>query len=276
MEEALDYPVVGIGANVDDDSPGVQNIYSSYVEAVYNAGCVPMIIPLPDINLKHLYGPLAARALHNADGLLLSGGNDVDAAIYGEDNMPYNGSFSEERDRFELALAKCAARMKKPILGICRGVQLLNVAMGGTLFQDIGKQHRDGSVLMHSQKAASYSTVHKITFSRDSKIACILLAPEELDENADEGGFVSIGVNSFHHQAVKGVAPGFKASAHSSDGIIEAIEPDGTSIEMHPFTIGVQWHPERLWRHHAHAERLFRQYADACRAQASLMGVSRG
>jgi putative glutamine amidotransferase len=257
------YPIIGIGANVDDDEPRVQNIYESYVDAIYNVGCIPLIIPLPNILLKREYEALAAHTAGAVDGVMLSGGNDVNAVLYGEDNMPFNGSFSEERDLFETALAGCAAKLGKPILGICRGVQILNVAMGGTLFQDIEKQNKEGSILMHYQKAPSYSAVHRVNLTPDSKIADILLEPGEAASSGD-GAQLSVSVNSFHHQAVRDVAPGFTASAHSGDGIIEAIEPVRGNENVHPFTIGVQWHPERMWKHHEHAKRLFVRFAKAC------------
>jgi putative glutamine amidotransferase len=261
------YPIIGIGANVDDDAPGVQNIYESYVDAVYNAGCLPLIIPLPNILLKREYEALADRAAAMFDGLMLSGGNDVNAMLYGEENMPFNGSFSEERDLFETALAQCAARLRKPILGICRGVQMLNVAMGGTLFQDIERQNEGTRIFMHRQKAPSYSAVHSVTFSPDSEIAGILLEPDEITSGAP----LSVRVNSFHHQAVRDVAPGFTASAHSGDGIIEAIEPVRGNENTHPFTIGVQWHPERMWKHHRHAKRLFTRFAEACKGKEDVI-----
>ncbi|MDR3280675.1 MAG: gamma-glutamyl-gamma-aminobutyrate hydrolase family protein [Synergistaceae bacterium] len=268
------YPIVGIGANVDDDQPGVQNIYESYVEAVYSAGCLPLIIPLPNIKLKHMYESLAERAVGSLDAILLSGGDDVDAALYGEENMPYNGSFSEERDLFEIALARRAARMRKPVLGICRGVQILNVAMGGTLYQDIEHQSEGKRTLMHRQKAPSYSAVHKVKVRWGSRVASLLLDIDELEEktNKSEDGFVTVDVNSFHHQAVKDVAPGFAATAFAPDGIIEAIEP-ASSGDMHPFTLGVQWHPERMWKHHSHAERLFKQLAEAAGEAANTSHI---
>jgi putative glutamine amidotransferase len=259
------YPIVGISANIDYDSQGVQNIYDSYVDAVYDAGCLPFIIPMPAISLKNRYGAFARRAMECADGLLLSGGNDVDAQLYGEDNMPFNGSFSEERDLFETALVKAAAEMKKPVFGLCRGVQMLNAAMGGTLYQDIERQNADGSALMHRQKAPSYSAVHRVTIGKGSILENIVLnAPPEDDEpRKDPDGRVAIRVNSFHHQAVKDVARGFKASAFAGDGIIEAIEPEPDNAAAHPFTIGVQWHPERMFKHHAHARALFARFAEA-------------
>jgi putative glutamine amidotransferase len=248
------YPIVGIGANVSDDSPEAQNIRESYVDAVYSVGCLPVVIPLPGISLKREYEALASRAIGLVDGLLLSGGGDMDANIFGEENMPYNGSFSEERDLFEIALTKSAVGMKKPILGICRGMQVLNVAMGGTLYQDIERQHGGKKILMHRQKAPAHSAVHSVRCGIGTKIAAISL---------DEGP-LAIGTNSFHHQAVRNVAPGFAASANTSDGITEAMEPAAGSEIIHPFTIGVQWHPELMWKHHAHAKRLFLAFAEAC------------
>jgi putative glutamine amidotransferase len=260
---AKKYPIIGIGANVDDDKPGVQNIYESYVDAVYSAGCLPLIIPLPNILLKDEYEALSERAVGAADGIMLSGGDDVNAALYGEENMPFNGSFSEERDLFETALIRCAIKRGKPVLGICRGAQILNVAMGGTLFQDIERQNEGKRVFMHYQKAPSYSAVHDVKFSPDSGIAGILLETGEIERH-EGGADLSVSVNSFHHQAVRGVAPGFIASARSGDGIIEAIEPAPDNEATHPFTIGVQWHPERMWKHHRHAKRLFTRFAEAC------------
>ena len=259
------YPIVGIGANVDDDSPEMQNIYDSYLNAVYGAGCLPFIIPLTDISVKDEYEALARHAIERVDGLLLSGGDDVDAQLYGEDNMPFNGGFSEERDLFEIALVRVAAEMKKPIFGICRGAQLLNVAMGGTLYQDIENQRADKNVLMHRQKAPSHSAVHSVAIERGSVLESIILAALTGDDerHKDHAGRVRIGVNSFHHQAVKDVARGFKASAFAGDGIIEAIEPEPGNGAAHHFTIGVQWHPERMFKYHAHARALFAKFAGA-------------
>jgi putative glutamine amidotransferase len=255
METKLDagYPVIGVSANIDENKLDVQNIYSSYIGAIYHARLIPFLLPVPDITLRDSYAGLAREMVSRLSGLLLTGGDDVNAALYGEENFPFNGCFTEERDLFELELSRAAVAQKKPVLGICRGIQLLNVSMGGTLFQDIEKQNPEKTLLMHAQKCPSYSAVHDAIVEPGSQISRILFA-------APDGGRVR--VNSFHHQAVKDAAPGFAVSARATDGIIEAIEPKGK--DAHPFTIGVQWHPERMWRHHEHAANLFAAFAEAC------------
>jgi putative glutamine amidotransferase len=268
MPHEHDYPFVGVSINIDSDHPNEQNIHESYTESLYQARCIPFIIPLPRIDLKGSYPALADKAIERLDGLLLTGGDDVDAKRYDEENLSFNGDFSEERDLFEIELCKSAARRKKPILGICRGIQLLNVAMGGTLFQDIERQNAGKKPIMHYQKAPSYSCVHYIKIEPGSQISRALQLSDESCETiaAGEDGFLSIQVNSFHHQGVKDVAPGFKVSAFASDGIVEAIEPkDGSDLNLHAFTVGVQWHPERMWKHHKTAKNLFLKFADVCK-----------
>ena len=251
-------PCIGVTANMDGNKIDTQTIYSSYVDAMYHANAIPMILPIPDITLKESYGKLAERMISGVSGLFLTGGDDVSGLLYGEENLAFNGSFTEERDLFEIALCRAAAKQKKPILGVCRGIQLLNIAMGGTLFQDIAKQNPQKTLLLHGQQAPSYSGAHDVLLVPGSRVAG-LLAP-------DEPVAPRVTVNSFHHQAVKDAAPGFMASAAASDGIIEAIEPvDPQNGDMHPFTIGVQWHPERMWKLHAHARRLFSAFTEACR-----------
>jgi putative glutamine amidotransferase len=250
-------PFIGVTANIDGNKIETQTIYTSYVDAVYHASAIPIILPIPDITLKDSYGKIAELMISGVSGLFLTGGDDVSGMLYGEENFAFNGSFTEERDLFEISLCRAAAKQKKPILGVCRGIQLLNVAMGGTLFQDITKQNPKKTLLLHAQQAPSYSGAHDVLLAPGSQAARLLVP--------DEPGAPRITVNSFHHQAVKGTAPGFMASAEASDGIIEAIEPvNPQNGDMHPFTIGVQWHPERMWKLHAHARRLFSAFAEAC------------
>jgi putative glutamine amidotransferase len=177
-----------------------------------------------------------ADALKGLGGLLLSGGEDVEPARYGEPVHQNTVDLDEKRDAFELALIEEARRRSLPILAICRGIQVLNVACGGTLFQDIPSQVP--GALEHSFKVPPhepYSLAHEMWLDKDTLLAK-LMRERLSDADACE-------VNSRHHQAVKDVAPGFRVSATAPDGVIEAIEDPGA-----PFCLGVQFHPENFWR----------------------------
>lgn len=167
------------------------------------------------------------------DGILISGGSDIDPKHYGEDNLPGNGNISPLRDFSELFLAKMAMEKNKPILGICRGAQIINVALGGTLYQDIYGQIKDITLIKHVQEAPKWYPTHEITITKGSKVWKSLKTE-------------SVRVNSYHHQAVKDLAPGMKATSKTSDGIIESIELDG-----HKYAVGIQWHPEVMWERHS-------------------------
>jgi putative glutamine amidotransferase len=273
MAKPQTWPLIGVTSTTDNEGKRRHYLFDSYTGALERAHCAPLIIPVPDILLKDAFEDIAERIIAGVDGLLLSGGEDVDARLYHEENYPFTGAFTEERDLFEFALCRSAVRHGKPILGICRGIQALNAAMGGSLFQDIIAQHPDKQMLMHTQKAPPYSSVHDVELAGSSLLARIILdsntAPgvgNGADKNSN--AVVPVSVNSFHHQAIHVCAPGFVVTAHARDGIIEAIEPGGGAPclygKPHPFTIGVQWHPERMDRHHAHAARLFSGFAAAC------------
>ncbi|MDR1326679.1 MAG: gamma-glutamyl-gamma-aminobutyrate hydrolase family protein [Treponema sp.] len=267
MKQAL----IGITADIDDGKSRKHFLHESYAAALYHAHCAPLLLAAPDLCFKAEYEALAERFIACVDGLLLSGGDDVNALLYKEENYAFNGAFTEERDLFEIALCRCAVYHGKPVLGICRGIQSMNVALGGSLFQDIAAQYPDKRMLGHYQKAPAYSASHEVELAYSSTLAHILLGNDSM---GDDGGVgervVSLLVNSFHHQAVKRVAPGFVAVAHAHDGVIEAIEPVTTQLpqaqygQPHPFTIGVQWHPERMYLRYKHAERLFQGFAAAC------------
>jgi putative glutamine amidotransferase len=175
-------------------------------------------------------------ALAGIDGLLLTGGGDVDPSRYGEPAHPAFEAAETGRDEFEIALVRAARARQVPILAICRGVQVLNVACGGTLVQDIPTQLH--GALAHSLPAPpheSYFFAHEVWLEKDSLLST-LMRERLLDADSCE-------VNSRHHQAVKDLAPGFKVSATAPDGVIEAIEDPAV-----PFCLGVQWHPENFWR----------------------------
>ncbi|MEZ5317613.1 MAG: gamma-glutamyl-gamma-aminobutyrate hydrolase family protein [Vicinamibacterales bacterium] len=176
--------------------------------------------------------PLPA-SLDDADGVMLTGGVDVDPARYGSADRHPTVEIDAARDAYELALARETLARGLPLLAICRGAQVLNVAAGGTLIQDIPSAHP--SRIDHAVNEPKDAIAHDVTVTPGSALA------GALDGRLDPAG--RIAVNSRHHQAVDRVAPGFVASAVAPDGIIEAIEkPDGT------LCLGVQWHPENFWR----------------------------
>ncbi len=216
-----------------------------YVQSVRGAGGTPWLLPVFAPGEK---APGAADYLDPLDGLLLSGGEDVDPARFGEEPLPALGPVSPERDEMELALASRALSKRLPILAICRGVQVLNVAAGGSLYQDIGSQL--GGVLQHRQRAPRWHPSHTVSVARETALEDIL-------------GASRVGVNSLHHQAVKDLGSGFVVAARAPDGIIEAIEAPDL-----PFAIGVQWHPENMFRTEARMRRLFEAFVSAADRRA--------
>jgi len=178
----------------------------------------------------------AADALEGVDGLLLTGGEDVEPARYGETALPEITDIDAKRDEFEIGLVAEARSRRLPLLAICRGVQLLNVACGGTLVQDIASQLNGGTEhLFAVPPHQSYDLAHEIWIDKGTLLAQLM--------NDRLNGVDTCDVNSRHHQAVKTVAPGFRVSATAPDGIVEAIEDPSV-----PFCLGVQWHPENFWR----------------------------
>jgi putative glutamine amidotransferase len=174
-------------------------------------------------------------ALDGLDGLMLTGGDDVLPGLYGAEPLPATRVDATGRDEFEIALVKEARKRDLPILAICRGIQVLNVAFGGTLVQDIPTELT--GALAHSLTVPphqSYDLAHEVWIDKDTVLAELLR-----DRIADDG----CEVNSRHHQAIARVAPGFRVSATAPDGVIEAIEDPAAR-----FCVGVQWHPENFWR----------------------------
>lgn len=227
-------PLIGMACSIEQDE---FSLGATYVRAIEQAGGVAVGIPaLQDIHQVE-------RVLHRLDGLLIPGGADVDPHLYGEEILPENGSLEPDRDRLEIALARWALQHNMPILGICRGMQVLNVAAGGSLYQDIPSQ--TSSRLQHRQRAPRWYATHCIHVSAGTKLASIFASDV-------------VRVNTFHHQAVHRLAPGFAVSARASDGIVEAIE-----AERHPFALGVQWHPEAMVEHDTKQLAIFKAFVAA-------------
>ena len=166
------------------------------------------------------------QLLGAVDGLVLTGGGDVDPQIYGENSLPSMGSIDPKRDHFELEITRRALEAGKPVLAICRGHQVLNVAAGGTLIQDTTSQVPEA--IKHRQSAPIYYPSHTVRVKEGSRLHGIF-------------GKGELGVNTSHHQAVKDLGEGLVATAWAPDGVIEAMELPGDV-----FVLGVQWHPERM------------------------------
>jgi putative glutamine amidotransferase len=196
---------------------------ASYAETIVAFGGVPLIIPASFTNgqLRVVYGRISA--------LMLPGGVDIDPRCYGSMPTHRMGEVDAQLDTVELALAQWAIADGMPILGLCRGAQVLNVAAGGTLHQDLPTELP--SKVVHRRKGAlRYNPVHDIDIVPDSALAGVV-------------GAGRIRVNSTHHQAVKGVAPGWRIAATAPDGVIEAIEREYSAA----FALGIQCHPEEMW-----------------------------
>ena len=209
-------PVIGITANFSD---GNMQLAPGYYQSVLAAGAIPFVIPpFDDENLL-------VALLDRIDGLLLTGGADINPLFLGEEPVKELHNINPRRDRQELLLTRLAANRQIPILGICRGIQIMNAAFGGELYQDIYSQ-TDRRLIKHSQDLDRGFASHTVNIEKDSLLHDIMQCD-------------TLPVNSFHHQAVKEAAPGFRVTALSADGVIEAIE----STEYKSM-IGVQWHPE--------------------------------
>ncbi|MDF9830785.1 gamma-glutamyl-gamma-aminobutyrate hydrolase family protein [Parabacteroides sp. PF5-6] len=209
-------PLIGISAT---QQSGGSTIGGAYVQAVVKAGGAPVIIPVIEDEAA------LRQILSTLDGLVMTGGEDVNPLWYNEEPVQQLQAVDPVRDTYDLMLIKLASDRNIPILGICRGEQLINVAFGGTLYQDLPSQHPNKPV-KHVQQMPKTFGAHTIDIQPQTQLSAIL-------------GQSSYAVNSFHHQAVKELAPGFRVAAYSRDSVIEAIEawPDRPIL-------GVQWHPE--------------------------------
>jgi putative glutamine amidotransferase len=230
-------PLIGITCATHRTESGRPwfGLYQSYARAVALAGGAPVLIPslgASDVE--------SVRALFESlDGLLLPGGADIQPALYGAEPRPELGEADPSLDETELQLTRWALDEQLPVLGICRGQQTLNVAAGGTLYQDIPSDLPDA--LIHRVEPRN-AIAHTIEVEADSRLADLL-------------GATDVPVNSLHHQAVREVAPGFEVVARAPDGVIEGLEHPG-----HPFAVAVQFHPEELVPGHEASERLLRRF----------------
>ncbi len=224
-------PVIGVTATLKEDVDQVAErplgyfvrADLDYVAGVAEAGGAPVVLPPLG---EHR---MAEAVIGGLDGLLLSGGSDLDPVYYGEEPLPELGPTIPERDAFEVALLEAALARGIPVFGICRGLQVLNVVLGGTLYQDLPSQF-GGDVLKHRQTTPKWQATHEVEVRDGSYLA-------------EVSGQGVVKVNSYHHQGIKDLADGLVVSARSSDGVIEAIE--GTDLSNR-WLVGVQWHAEAM------------------------------
>ena len=250
----MERPVVGITASqfTDTASHGTflrHSVSKAYSDAVHRAGGVPVILPF--------FGDLAMEMLELIDGLILTGGADIDPSRFGETSVhPETYDIIPDRDEAEIRLATGALERDMPILGICRGIQVLNVAMGGTLYQDVPDQF--SVEIGHRQQ--------KNDIPADAPSHSVTVTPGSLLERTYGEG--PIDVNSFHHQAVKDPAPGLVVTGRSDDGLIEGVEsPDNG------FVLGVQWHPELMFARHDRHLSPFTAVVAAARSRLRMMSA---
>jgi len=235
-------PIIGVSPSFDPETRAMR-INNSYFEAIEYAGGIPVMLSMHNKKAE------LDRLMEVIDGILLPGGRDILPLYYGENMLECCGATVPVIDDAEMLLTKTAFERGIPLLGICKGCQMVNVAMGGALYQDIAALADRKVQLIHTQGDAVPGDypAHSVHISKDSRLyECF--------------GHEKILVNSFHHQACKDIAPGFLAAAHAEDGIVEAVEP----VSADRFFLGVQWHPEAMFKRDDYAQALFKYFINHC------------
>ncbi len=236
-------PLIGITAgryiNPSTKKRDLLGLAETYVQAVLNQGGLPIILPMgiPENELLGIFERL--------DGMVLSGGGDIDPTLYGQTIGSKLMAMDRDRDKVEIKLTQMAVEDDKPFLAICRGMQVLNVAMGGTMHQDIPTTLPDADLHSYFEGYPRDHIAHQVKIEEDSKLAQILGSP-------------IVATNSLHHQACLDIGDNLEITAFAPDGVIEGIElPD------HPFAVGVQWHPECI-QEQPEMRQLFTALVEAC------------
>lgn len=236
--------LIGVTTTRQTNTSGlaILGVMQAYTEALYRAGACPLLIPLgiPQNRLDDL--------VRRLDGILLPGGGDIDPAYYGSQPHPSLSSIIPDRDELEIELVRRAVEQGIPFLGICRGLQVINVALGGSLYEDLSDQHPGAIKHNYTKGYARNYLAHLVEVQAGTLLAQALGANQAM-------------VNSIHHQGIRELAGNLTASAIAPDGVIEAIELNG-----HPFGLGVQWHPECLPEDPSMSS-LFRQFVVSAEAR---------
>lgn len=224
--------------NIEREEPYMRPAYLKAIEAV---GGIPVILPLNSAKED------LTKLADTFDGFIFTGGPDVHPFYFNEETHVNCGNVSPQRDSMELSLLPLVMAAKKPVLGICRGVQLLNIGLGGDIYQDVPSQFVQAFPIAHNQPFAYEIPSHTVNVVPGTLLSHIA------------GSNSILKVNSMHHQAVRNLAPGLIAAAYAPGQLIEAIEKPN-----YPFFLGVQWHPEYLWAEDSTARGLFARFVEAC------------
>ena len=226
-------PVIALMPLIDEKRESYWML-PGYMKGIEQAGGIPVMLPLTSDHR------ILKKVVSDFDGFLLTGGHDIDPQIYGEKKTELCGEISQERDEMEQYLIENILKLDKPILGICRGLQILNAVLGGTLYQDLTKQHP--SDVIHHQSPPYDRPVHEVSIQQDSPLHRLL----ETD---------ILPVNSYHHQGIHSLAPELEPMARASDGLIESVR-----LPEADFIWAVQWHPEFSYRRDRHSFTIFEEF----------------
>lgn len=229
--------IIGVSSNVKED---ILSVPLSNIRAITQFGGIPFVLP-------NIVGDEIDQIAGTLDGLLLTGGGDIDPTLFGEEPLPGLGNIVPDRDRFEVALIQKMLELDKPILGICRGAQIMSIAAGGDMYQDIYSQKNE-PLLQHDQQAPNWHGSHFVEVTDGSLLHQVV-------------GVDKFKVNSYHHQALRKMPDDFIVSGVASDGVIESFEST-----KHAFAMGVQWHPESLLpKGDANSLAIFKAFVHACK-----------
>ena len=233
-------PIIGLTCSYEkNESTDRIFIMHGYLETIRHFGGIPVILPAEGSREELEF------LVDQCDGILLTGGDDIDPAAFGEEVWNDTVNLTPVRDERETWVCEFAEKRKLPMLGICRGIQMMNVYFGGSLYQDIPSQLE--TEVKHRMEEPYHRSCHNCVLEKNSPMYELI-------------GEETIGVNSHHHQSVKAVAPGFEVMGRCEDGVIEAIYAPGER-----FLWGVQWHPERIWDIETSSAKVFEAFVGACK-----------
>lgn len=230
--------IIGVMPLWDDEKESIWML-PGYIEGIKEAGGLPFIFPMTDDEDD------IEQLCNMCDGFLFTGGHDVSTDLYLEDPVPGMVDSCRARDDMELKVLDIAVKQDKAVLGICRGIQFINAALGGTLYQDLPSQRP--SAVEHHMTAPYDRPVHKVRIIKDTPLYELI-------------GLDELGVNSYHHQAVKVLSSRLSAMAESEDGLTEAVYMPGKK-----YIWAIQWHPEFSYKVDANSRKIFKSFADACK-----------